>query len=287
MKARQPVVAGMFYPADPAQCLREVQAYLKAASVDVRGVIRGGIVPHAGWTFSGATAARVFEAIATQSPPETLVCFGAVHSWGVSVPSMYGRGSWRTPIGELEVDQELARAVLSESDGQVVDRPEAHQGEHSIEVQLPFIKALFPEARILPIAVPPSSVASQVGIAVARAAEHLGRAVVAIGSSDLTHYGPRYGFAPVGVGPRGLEWAKENDRHLLELVVQMEAEQVVPEAQRHHNACGSGAIAAAIAFSAALGATRGIVLQHITSHEVMPMGRPTDLVGYAAVVFVE
>jgi len=200
---------------------------------------------------------------------------------------MYGRGSWRTPIGGLEVDQELARAVLSESDGQVVDRPEAHQGEHSIEVQLPFIKALFPEARILPIAVPPSSVASQVGIAVARAAEHLGRAVVAIGSSDLTHYGPRYGFAPVGVGPRGLEWAKENDRHLLELVVQMEAEQVVPEAQRHHNACGSGAIAAAIAFSAALGATRGIVLQHITSHEVMPMGRPTDFVGYAAVVFVE
>jgi len=286
MPTRYPTVAGMFYPADRESCLRQVRACLGGArEAQVERVIQGGVVPHAGWTFSGPTAGRVFAALKSQGEPETMVLLGAVHSWGVSAASAYGSGSWRTPLGELAVDEELAREALSEGAGLVVDRPEAHASEHSIEVQLPFIQYLFPKARILPIATPPSSEAHQVGQIVARAARALGRVTRAIGSSDLTHYGPRYGFAPAGVGEKGLAYTRQNDRRLLDLVTAMRAEEIVAEARAHQNACGAGAIAAAIAFAQEMGATEGILLDYTTSHDVMPMGRPTDMVGYGAVIF--
>ena len=286
MPIRAPVVAGMFYPADERTCRRQIEDALRGLSPSVEGTIWGGIVPHAGWTFSGRTAAHVYAALRTQSAPETVVFFGAVHSWGVSGASLYGAGSWRTPLGSLEIDEPLAQALVGAvDDGLITDLPAAHSSEHSIEVQLPFVKHLFPEARILPIARPPSSDAPEVGRQVARAVRELGRRAVALGSSDLTHYGPRYGLAPAGVGPRALEWTHENDRRLLDLAVDMRAEGVLREAQRHHNACGAGAIAATIAFAAACGASRGQLLHYTTSHEVMPMGPPSDMVGYGAVLY--
>lgn len=286
MPIRYPIVAGMFYPGDAASCRRELEACLRdGQTANISQPILGGVVPHAGWAYSGSTAGRVFMAIQAQGAPETFVLFGAVHSWGVSGPSIYGAGSWRTPLGEVAIDEELAQAALKASDT-LVDRPQAHAEEHSIEVQVPFIQYLFPKARILPIAVPPSTEAPRVGRAVAQAVRQLGRKVVALGSSDLTHYGPRYGMAPAGVGERALEWAKQNDARLLELVVALRAEEVLAEARVHHNACGAGAIAAAIGYAAELGASKGILLHYTTSHEVMPMGRPTDFVGYGAVVFV-
>lgn len=288
MPRRFPTVAGMFYPADESACRAQVRECLRRAQpVDLRGAIHGALVPHAGWTFSGPTAGKAFAALSKQEAPETVILFGAVHSWGVDAPSMYGSGSWRTPLGDLHVDEELARALLCPQAGGVVDQPEAHDGEHSIEVQLPFIKHLFPDARILPIAVPPSRQAPQVGREVGLVVSKLGRKAVAVGSSDLTHYGPRYRFAPVGVGTKALEWTKSNDRSLLDLVVEMRATEIVPEAEAHRNACGSGAIAASIAYALALGATEGVLLDYTTSHEVMPMGAPTDMVGYGAVVFIE
>lgn len=243
-------------------------------------------MPHAGWSYSGPTAGRVFAALSAQDPPETIVLFGAVHRWGVRGASMYGSGSWRTPLGDLSIDVELAQEVLRSGGGAILDSPDAHAGEHSIEVQLPFIAHLFPGTRILPIAVPPSPDAHKLGAQVASAARTLGRRTLAIGTSDLTHYGPRYGLAPVGAGDQALEWVKKNDARLLDLTVQMRAAEVVEEAREHQNACGAGAIAASIAHAAELGATRGVVLDYTTSHEVMPVGRPTDMVGYAAIVFV-
>jgi len=287
MSIRSPSVAGMFYPARERACRSQVEECLRGAeTVELEGPIRGGVVPHAGWSYSGPTAARVFSALSAQDAPETMVLFGAVHTWGVSQASMYGQGKWRTPLGDLQVDQELAHEALHAGGDAIVDRPEAHSREHSIEVQLPFIAHLFPEARILPIAVPPSPAATEIGSLVAGAALALGRSTVAIGSSDLTHYGPRYGLAPAGAGEPALEWMRQNDTRLIELTVQMRPGQVIQEAREHHNACGAGAIAATIAYVAELGATRGILLHYTNSHEVMPLGRATDMVGYAAVIFV-
>ncbi|MBC7237955.1 MAG: AmmeMemoRadiSam system protein B, partial [Chloroflexi bacterium] len=269
--ARYPVVAGTFYPADELAARRQVQQALRQArAVSLPRPLRAGVVPHAGWVFSGATAAYVFAALAAQCPaPETIVLFGAVHRWGVTGPSVYPAGSWRTPLGDLYVDQELAEALLKVGQGLFQRAPEAHADEHSIEVQLPFIKHVLPDATILPIAVLPDSKAPAVGRLAAQAAQEQGRLAVAIGSSDLTHYGPRYGLAPAGIGQPALDWTHENDRRIIELMVQMRPDDVLREAQRHHNACGAGAIAAAIAFAQTLGAQEGILLHYTTSHEVM------------------
>ena len=287
MQTRLPAVAGMFYPADEVSARREVARALCGAQLpELDAPIRGSVVPHAGWTYSGSTAARVFAAVHSQGAPETLVLFGAVHSWGVSRASMHASGSWRTPLADLLIDEALAGAVLDGAEGLIVDRPQAHAGEHSIEVQLPFIKYLFPETRILPIAVPPTEDAHRVGSAVARVVAAQGREVPAVASSDLTHYGPRYGYAPVGVGEESLAWARANDARLLALITTMRIDHVLGEAAAHKNACGAGAIVAAMAYASELGATKGIVLAQTTSHEEMPMGTPSDFVGYGAVVLL-
>ena len=105
----------MFYPAEEAACRQQVAASLTSVSTDLLpGLVRGGVVPHAGWTYSGPTAGRVFAAIAAQAAPETIVLSGAVHSWGVSRASLYGSGAWRTPLGDLAIDEELAQQVLGD-----------------------------------------------------------------------------------------------------------------------------------------------------------------------------
>lgn len=285
MSIREPSVAGMFYPADVATCRRELTAYLRQASIPKEiGPVLGGLVPHAGWRYSGPTAAHLFAAV--DQAPETVVLFGAVHRWGVSAPSVYPDGAWRTPLGDCLVDSELAQAVQSIPGTSVVASRQAHAGEHSIEVQIPFVQYAFPEARILPVATPPTRQAIQAGHDMAQAIQALGRRTLVVASSDLTHYGPRYGMAPAGVGERALAWAKTNDRRLLEQILAMDALRVLRVAAEEQSACGAGAIAAAIACTADLGATKNVLLHHTTSHEVMPMGRPSDFVGYAAVAFV-
>ena len=286
MPTRYPTVAGLFYPEGEAACRREVRACLQGAGAAPARGLRGGVVPHAGWTFSGRTAARVYAALHAQGTPDTVVLAAAVHGWGAQAACVYGSGAWVTPLGAIKVDEELARQVVEMAGGLIVDQPEAHAAEHSIEVQLPFVQHLFPEARILPVATPPAAACIETGQVVARAIEALGRTAWAVGSTDLTHYGPRYGYAPAGPGEAGLAWARQNDQRLLDLVTTMQLDAILPEAEARRNACGAGAIVATIAHALTVGATRGIVLDYTTSYQVMPIGPLVDLVGYGAVVFV-
>jgi AmmeMemoRadiSam system protein B len=287
MRLRQPVVAGQFYPADRASCTRQIEQSLPNRLPDnLPERIVAGVVPHAGWVFSGPTAARLFAAIQSQFQPDTVVLLSAMHRWGTAQAAVYSSGAWATPLGEVRVDEELAQAVLAEGSGQLLDAPHAHSGEHSAEVQVPFIKHLFPQARILPIVVPPDDQAVSVGETVGRAIATAQKSAVVIGTSDLTHYGASYyGFAPAGSGERALEWARANDERIIRLMLEMRAEEVVAEAESHHNACGSGAIAATIAAARLLGASKGVLLEYTTSHHVMPRGPASDFVGYAAVAF--
>ncbi len=283
---REPIVAGMFYPGAPEQARGTVAALLQAAAKAAPGgSYFAGLVPHAGWAYSGPTAARVFAALAAGGTPRSLVIFGAVHTWGVDQPAVYPRGAWDTPLGPVAVDEALAASIVREGGGQIVESVHAHSEEHSIEVQLPFVRYLWPEARIVPLMVPPSAAATAVGEAVARAVAPHGRDVYLFGSTDLTHYGAHYGFAPAGTGQPALDWARQNDEALLDDVVHLRADRVVVRAARDRSACGSGAIAATVAAAAALGARQGVVLQHTTSYDVQPTGRAEDFVGYAAVVF--
>lgn len=292
MPVRAPAVAGQFYPDAREECRVAIVQCLaesdRAGQVDLPAgyLAIGGIAPHAGWVCSGAVAAQVVRVLAGRGDVETFVVFGAVHRPIGSAAAVYDRGAWETPLGDAPVDEPLAAAVVGAGPVVAADA-DAHGYEHSIEVEVPFIQYLAPGTKLLPVMVAPSAMAVEVGRIVAAAAAELGRRVVFLGSTDLTHYGPRYRFTPRGAGPEGLRWAKEvNDRRMLELVTELRAEEIVREAAEHHNACGAGAIAATIAAAQAAGATNGRVLCHTNSNEVLcaRYGPMEDAVGYAGIV---
>jgi AmmeMemoRadiSam system protein B len=284
MPTRLARVAGTFYPGTAREIREQIQAFLQDNTVEVPGKLYGGIVPHAGWVYSGRTALHLYQALWQQEHPETVLLFGAVHTPGVHGPSLYGSGVWRTPLGDVAVDADLAKSLLA-ADSRFVDRPAAHADEHAIEVQIPFIQVLFPQAMILPVSMPPDSDAQELGAVAAEVVQRSSKRVAVVGSTDLTHYGPRYGIAPAGTGEPGLIWARANDHRLLDLVVALDTGRVLGEAHSRFNACGPGAVVATMAMAQALGATRGQLLDYTTSYDVMPRGRPTDLVGYGAVAF--
>jgi len=279
---RQPAVAGRFYPGTAAACEHALDELVHG--LEMRAAI-GAIVPHAGWVYSGRTAARGIAGV-SDGHPETVVIFGAVHVLDMNDASVLSEGRWVTPLGSVEIDEELGRRV-GRSD-LVIDDPGPHRSEHAIEVQVPIIQRLMGDATILPVMVRPGPRAAEVGVVCAEAATALGRGVVFVGSTDLTHYGPAFGFEPHGHGEEGIRWAKEvNDRRFIRLIEALDAEGVVPEAAANHNACGAGAVAATIAAARAAGAQVYTELEHITSADRdLGEGIPAlNSVGYEAGIF--
>jgi MEMO1 family protein len=307
---RPPAVAGMFYPADPGQCQRLARHLVygsagagasTAAAAAPTGAPRAGaisspparpwkgaIVPHAGWIASGAIAGESLRTLAAglDVPPELVVVFAAVHT-PIDLPlaALDSHARWAVPGGESRVAQDLGERLLGSSDLFAVD-DRMHDREHAVEVELPLIQAVWPTASVLPVEVPLTEDAAEIGRHAAAQVRAAGARAVFLASSDLTHYGPSYGFAPAGVGMQGLSWAKDNDRRLLELVAGLAVERIVPEVRARANACGGGAIAAMLSACLESGATRAEVLRHANSYEtlagVVPQ-RPVDAVGYAAV----
>jgi len=290
MKSRRPIVAGQFYPGHKSTCIEQIEQMLKEAQItcELPDSITGGIVPHAGWTFSGRLAAMVFRAVKKQNQKvDTFVIFGAAHGYFGSKIAVYDSGHWLSPLGEAAVDEELAEQIISS--GEAISDPQAHSSEHSIEVQVPFVQHLFSDAGIVPIVVPPVEQAVALGSKIGEIISREDKNIVCIGSTDLTHYGPRYGFTPMGTGKEALDWAgKVNDKRFIELALKLEAKKMLTEAAENGNACGPGAAAATVAAAGELGKTEGILLEHTDSNAVMAakMGMPSaESVGYAAIVF--
>ena len=289
MQIRHPIVAGTFYEATAAACRvsldRCIPKKLEVGELPER--IVAGIVPHAGWTFSGPVAGKVFKALAERSRPEVFVLFGAMHRGITQLGGMFAEGAWRTPLGDVRIDERLADRILSGTN--LIERDsQVHAEEHSLEVVVPFIQYLFPDAKILPIAVPPVLRAHEIGQAVGRILAAEEARAVCIGSTDLTHYGPSYGFNPQGFGQKGIDWARQiNDKAVLELICGLKESRIVPTAMSDRSACGAGAVAATVAAARQMGAEKAIVLEHTSSAEIARdlWGQDSsDSVGYAAVV---
>ena len=293
MAARRPAVAGQFYPGTEKQCKAEIADCLTdrpLTGVKLPEKIVAGIVPHAGWTFSGDLAAMVFAAIEKANKTvDTFVIFGAVHSFLGLAAAVYDKGSWQTPLGEIKIDEELA-ALISKKSRFVKPNPDAHKYEHSIEVQVPFVQYLFKDAKIVPILTPPADSAVSVGSDIAECIKSAAdKKIVCIGSTDLTHYGPRYGFNPQGTGRKAIEWAKQvNDKAFINLAIELKAEQILTDSMENQNACGPGSAAATVAAARTLGKTKGVLLAHTHSNEVMEkkFGQSSsESVGYAAIIY--
>ena len=291
MQKRKSFVAGSFYPGQYSSCVDEINLFLDAIrhSESLPEKIVAGIVPHAGWTYSGSLAASVFSAIKQQHEKvNTFIILGATHRYFGALPAVYDRGFWETPLGEVAVNEELADAVLNT--GLAVSDPDAHKPEHSIEVQIPFIQYLFPGAKILPILVPPGKQVVEFGESIGEIIEQKhSRKIVCIGTTDLTHYGPGYGFTPMGAGQKALEWAfNVNDKKFIDLALDLKPLDLIHCAVENGNACGPGAAAVTVSAAKKLGSEKGLLLGHTNSNEIMKQNMGTisnDSVGYAAIIF--
>ncbi len=281
MEKRRAMFAGSWYPGSASECEGEIQQFLKEGlSVPVDKPV-GGIVPHAGWIFSGSIACNVINNMKNGVETDTIVIFGK-HMRPSAPLTILAEGAWETPFGDIEIDDKLAKELISQHRFSV-ETPGGGTPDNTIELQLPFIKYFFPEARIVPIGAPPNEIAAAVGKSAAQISRDLDIRVKTVGSTDLTHYGANYGFMPKGTGPDAVEWVKnENDKRVVDAMLQMDESRVVQEGLENQNACCPGAAAAAMSLGKTLGSKQGHLLKYATSYDVNP---GSSFVGYAGIVF--
>lgn len=286
---RYPAAAGSFYPSDEAliEMLEEFFSDLGEEGSERR--ITAGVAPHAGYVFSGYTASRTYKAIFEDGLPETFVILGPNHTGRGSPIAVYPEGEWLTPLGSIEVDAEMAKAIAKLSG--IADLDElAHKYEHSIEVQMPFIQYLSElagkDVRIVPITlgIQDEDVSKALGKAIFEASEELGRDVVVVASTDFMHYGPVYGYVPFRAKADELPHRiKEWDFRLIRRILDFDVDGLFRELREmNHTMCGPGAVGTAIVYSRLAGALEAELLHYTTSFEV---SRSTEaIVGYASIV---
>lgn len=283
MTLRRPAFAGSWYPDNGRACRQQIEQFLAEdfTQPELPGRPRAGVVPHAGWFYSGAIACRVIQALREENAPDVVVLFG-MHMHPTQRPVIMDHGTWETPLGNLPVAQDLAR-YLTERLTFTIETPEAPNRDNTIELQLPFIRYFFGDTSILPIGVPPSPEALTIAKTVIEGARALGLDLKIVGSTDLTHYGPNYGFTRHGQGAAAATWVKEkNDRRFIDAALGLNPGDVIDEALRHQNACCAGAAAAAIQGALDLGASEGILMAYTTSYDKIP---GDSFVGYAGIVY--
>jgi AmmeMemoRadiSam system protein B len=282
-KLRRTAFAGSWYPSSAAECEKEIEGFLAEGQKMNFPVGKrvGGIVPHAGWFFSGSIACNVIRCLKSDDPPDVFVVFG-MHLHPDSPCIMMAEGAWETPFGEICVDEQLA-AELTKQFSFTLESPSRVTQDNTIELQLPFIKYFFNEVKIVAMGVPPAKSSLEIGRAVVDIANRLNLRINVIGSTDLTHYGRNYGFVSEGTGPQALDWVRsQNDRRIIDLMLDMDAEKVIGEALTSQNACCAGAAATAIETAKQLGADRAESIAYATSYDKNP---GDSFVGYVGIVF--
>ena len=280
---RPAVFAGSWYPAGASECEHEINQFIKDGekftSTDRKLV--GGIVPHAGWFFSGSIACNVIKHLKSEETTDVFVVFG-MHLHPDSPYFIMTGGSWETPFGELPVHEELAGGIAERFEVSI-ETPTNFSQDNTVELQLPFIKYFFKDVAIVAMGVPPAKRSLEIGKAIVEIATRMDLKIKILGSTDLTHYGRNYGFVSRGTGSAAVEWVKhENDRRVIDAMLTMEPEQVIKEALANQNACCAGAAATAIAAGKALGAEKADTIAYATSYDKSP---GDSFVGYVGIVF--
>jgi MEMO1 family protein len=185
---REPAFAGSFYPADSKVLKSEIQKLMKKARLKLKSedTIYGFIVPHAGYEFSGKTAAYAYKILQT-IPVDTIILLGPYHKSNFPGVSIWAQGAWKSPLGTTQIDQEIAEELQHQSEDFQVE-PSLHLREHSLEVQLPFIQTAAPQAKIVPILISDPAYAHMLARAIHKVIK--GKKILVLASTDLSHYHP-------------------------------------------------------------------------------------------------
>lgn len=266
---RYPVVAGSFYPESERE-LRDQLSSFKSKALDSIGVVS----PHAGYMYSGATAAKACHAL---GQADAYVLIGPNHRCHGSPVGLSGE-DWQTPLGDIELDAVLSKAIAGKGMARTDER--CHEEEHSIEVQLPFLQAFYKNFKIVPISMmsPPiipaedfPALCQELGEAIAAAIKSSGKKVKLVASSDFSHYIPK-------------DKAKANDMDAVESIKALDADGFLDKVlSNDYSVCGFGPIATAIHAVKQLGAKKAELLAYTSSGEIT--GEEDAVVGYAAIRF--
>ena len=274
MRVRKRYLPPGWYPGAEEQA-RDAIRKMENAAVPEPTTGIAGIVPHAGWEFSGGLAFEVLSRISRTM--DTIVIIGG-HLGPTDGILCAFEDSYETPLGPLQADLELLDQIRA-----VLPVTEDRSADNTVEVQLPFVRYLFPRARVLGMRAPPSHDAARLGKVLAMAAQTIGRRVAVAGSTDLTHYGAGYGFAPAGSGKKALRWVREvNDRRFIESLLAMDSDMALERALKERSACSAGGALAALSFARENGVREGKLLRYMTSFDVHPA---ESFVGYAGILF--
>jgi AmmeMemoRadiSam system protein B len=276
---RPAAVAGSWYPAAPDRLGAQVDAYIAAAAAVTAPPPRAIIAPHAGLMYSGQVAAHAYKTVAG-ARYSAVILVGPSHFAGFGGVSIWPRGAWQTPFGAVAVAEDLASAIAASSP-EIVEHPAAHEREHSIELQLPFVARLLPGVPIVPLVMGYQTrvTAFALGDVLASviADAETGRsgglpgppgAILLVASSDLSHY-------------HDAQTAAKMDAEVLRRVEQLDASGLIETLEQEpHHACGGGPMVSVMRAAEQRGATRARVLKYADSGDVS--GDKSSVVGYMA-----
>jgi AmmeMemoRadiSam system protein B len=271
---RPTAVAGTWYPGNPEALAADVDTYLAAAAVAPGGRLHAIVAPHAGMMFSGPVAAYAYSAAALHAF-DVAVLIGPSHFVAFDGAALWPEGAFDSPLGPAPVDLPGA-AALAESP---IVHPllSAHRREHSLEMQLPFLRRVHPSLPIVPVLIGFQNRATIDALADAVARAFAGRRALLIASTDLSHYFDAQTAATLDARVQRCVTDFDADA-LLDLFEQY------PEHERgRYVACGGGAAIAVMKAARALGATEGRVLHYAHSGQVS--GDYDGVVGYMAAAF--
>jgi len=277
---RQAAVAGMFYPRDRQALLRQLKECFThrlgpgtIPTPNEQGARRivGLVAPHAGYIYSGMTAARAYTALAQDGIPQVAVILSPAHYTPGAPLAVWTKGRWETPLGSLPVDEEFAQALATAGNGFAEDFSPHIEREHAIEVQLPFLQFVFGDRApaIVPIAVSSSHLGQlrQAGELMGEVVKRLGRDAVIIASCDFTHYEPQ-------------TLAEVHDREAIRCILDLDSELLWRTIQRYPTQSDVLVAIPMIEACKRMGATKGEFLGYSTSGSVT--GDLLEVVGYAA-----
>lgn len=285
--AREAAVAGAFYESSREALVASLRdcflhelgpGALAQATAGGPGRVRALISPHAGYIYSGPAAAHAFTALAADGVPETAVILGPSHYTSDRRVALSSAAAWRTPLGEVQVDADLAGQLLKSSDLFEVDE-QVHAREHSLEVQVPFLQFVYGErapkicavcVRSHPYGAPDDLVADARELGEALAEALGGRRAVVIASTDFSHHLPQ-------------ELAQSQDRLALDSILDLDPEGLLRTVAEHDiSMCGPVPVAIALFCALRQGPCGTKLLRYYTSGDVT--GDRHSVVGYASLV---
>ncbi|MCX7837731.1 MAG: AmmeMemoRadiSam system protein B, partial [candidate division WOR-3 bacterium] len=271
---RKPFVSGQFYPSDKIELEKDIKEYLNLAKIpEIKDKIIGIISPHAGYVYSGKVAAHSYKII-KDLEINTIILLGPSHHASFQGFALYEKGSWQTPLGEVPIDEEIAKELKSRC-AYIKDLKEAHNYEHSLEVQIPFLQVIYKDFKIVPIMVlfPTYEECESLAKAISEVIQTSKKKIIFLISSDLYH-----GYS--------YKECVETDKRTLSYIEKLEPKTFYQGLLKEEiSACGGFPILIGILIAKNLSPkAKAVVLNYTNSNDVI--GAKTGYcVGYSSVVF--